>query len=60
MTPAFNAYCDELDKLINRFRDEWDLSYAEAVGALEFVKHKLLAEAYERADEGDDDADACP
>ena len=41
---------DEIDNLINRFRMEYDMTYAEAVGVL-FMKAQLLCN--EAAEEGD-------
>ena len=34
----------ELDKLINRFRDEYDVSYAGIMGALFYRAHLLARE----------------
>lgn len=36
---------DELDRLINRFRQEYDMTYAAVVGVLEMKKHLLCEEA---------------
>jgi hypothetical protein len=45
-------FADELDKLVNRARSEYDLSYAAVVGALMFRIHTLMAEAQaEKEDE---------
>lgn len=41
----------ELDKVINRFREEYDLSYAAAIGALYYRAHRLANELEERPDE---------
>ena len=41
---------DEIDKIINHFRMEYDMTYAEAVGVL-FMKAQLLCE--EAAEEGE-------
>lgn len=41
----FEKFADELDALIRRWQQEADLSYAEAIGALEFKKHELIHEA---------------
>lgn len=38
---------DRMDKLINGFRDEWDLSYASVVGVLMMKAHLLMQEASE-------------
>lgn len=42
---------DELDKLVDRFRSEYDLSYAAVVGTLMMKAHVLMDEASERNDE---------
>lgn len=44
-------FSDELDKLVNRFRAEYDLTYAVAVGVLQMKIHLLCAEAADREDE---------
>lgn len=49
---AAKHFYEELDQLLNRLRLEYDLTYFEAIGALETMKHDLLLEAEE---EGDDD-----
>ncbi len=44
-------FADELDKLVERFRVEYDISYAAVVGTL-YMKAWLMAqEADERSDE---------
>ncbi len=43
---------DELDKLVNRFRAEYDISYAAIVGTL-FMKAQLLCGEAEDRDEGE-------
>lgn len=37
----------ELDKVIDRFRDEYDISYAAMIGALYFRAHSLANELEE-------------
>lgn len=44
---------DELDKLVNRFRQEYDMEYAQIVGTLHMKAHLLCQEACER--EGEDE-----
>lgn len=52
---AANHLQDEMDKLINRFRFEYDMSYAEIVGCLELIKSGLTFEAiHEDMDHPDD------
>lgn len=43
---------DELDRLIDRLRDEYDLPYAAVVGTLQMKAHLIMVEASER-DPGD-------
>lgn len=49
------AFSNDVDRLVDRYRDEFDMTYAAAVGVL-FMKAQLLCE--EAVDEGDDDAEA--
>lgn len=44
-------FANELDKLVERFRKEYEMTYASAVGVLEMKIHLLCAEAEERRDE---------
>lgn len=47
------AFGNELNRLIDHFRDEFDLSYAAAIGALHYRIYCLERECYE--EEEDDD-----
>lgn len=38
-------FADELDALVERYRKEFDLCYASAVGALTMKAHLLMVEA---------------
>ena len=52
MTPTpLDQFCDDLDKLVHRMRSEYDMTYAEIVGALTMKEHTLMQEACERKDE---------
>ena len=42
---------DELDKLVNRFRQEYDMTYAAIVGTSYMKTHLLCEEANKRGDE---------
>jgi hypothetical protein len=42
---------DELDRLIERFRSEYDLNYAAVVGTLQMKCYLLCQEAQDREDE---------
>jgi hypothetical protein len=48
-------FANELDKLVQRFRAEYDLTYAAVVGVLQMKSHLLCQEAEERED-GDEDS----
>lgn len=41
---ASDHFIEELERVITRFRQEYDLTYAEAIGCLELVKFDLVAE----------------
>ncbi len=43
-------FADELDKLVDRFRQEYDVSYASIIGTLHMKAHLICAEAAERGD----------
>lgn len=47
------ALADELDKLIERFRQEFQMSYASVVGVLQCKSVLLITEAKDRWDEGE-------
>jgi hypothetical protein len=52
-------FSDELDKMIDRFREEYDLSYAAIVGALQFKQFCLMCECQNVKSE-DDEPDEDP
>jgi len=49
MTPAdqTQAFVDALNDTVQRFYDEFDLTYPQMIGALELVKSDMVAEAGE-------------
>ncbi len=51
---APDAFLTELDRIIEYFRDEWEITYVEAIGCLEVTRAKLVREVLE---EDEDDAD---
>lgn len=58
LNPQVAAFGDDLDKLVDRYRHEWDLPYAAVVGAL-FAKATLLVnESAQRRDELGDDPES--
>lgn len=44
-------FADDLDKLVNRYRSEYDIQYASLVGVLQMKIHLLCQEAEQREDE---------
>lgn len=46
-----NHLSNEIDKLVDRMRAEYELSYAAIVGVLHFKAHLLCDEATERGKE---------
>lgn len=53
MTPnqQITAFSDDLDNLVDRYRREFDLSYAAVVGVFFMKAHLLCAEAVEEDDD---------
>ena len=47
-------FSSELDRIIHRFRQEWDLEYAQMVGVLTMKAFELMYESTEK-EEGEDD-----
>jgi ribosomal protein L7/L12 len=45
------AFADEIDKLVERFRDEFDITYAAVVGVLTMKAHIICQEAAEQGEE---------
>ena len=48
-----DAFAIELESLINRFRSEFDLSVAAAIGVLEIAKLEIYQQDVVEADEED-------
>jgi len=49
------AFADDLDNLVGRYCDEFDLTTASAVGVLAFKMHTLMAHAQKQHEDGDDE-----
>lgn len=47
------AFANDLDKLVERYRQEFEMSYAATVGTLQMKIHLLCNEAQDRKDELD-------
>jgi len=48
------AFTHDLEAVIDRYRSEFELTLSSAVGVLEVVKHKLIAEIMEDDDDDED------
>ena len=46
-----DAFADDLDKLVERYRNEYEISYAQVIGTLQMKSWLLSSEADERRDE---------
>jgi len=44
-------FANDVDNLVERYRDEYEMSYAAVVGVLQMKIHLLCAEAEERGGE---------
>lgn len=44
-------FANDIDNLVERYRSEYEMSYAAVVGVLQMKIHLLCAEAAERSDE---------
>lgn len=44
-------FANDIDKLVERYRSEYEVSYAAVVGVLQMKIHLLCQEASEREDE---------
>ena len=53
MTKAVAHFGSELDALVNWFRFEYDITYAEMVGCLQILTFSLLTEANEEEKQKD-------
>ena len=51
------ALNDDLNRLINRYRAEFEMTLASVVGTLEVIKHALIQEAITDPTGEDDDDD---
>ena len=56
-TPTVDKFIHSVRLQVDQFRREFSLTYVEAIGALEMIKHDLLREAEQFGAE-DDDAQA--
>lgn len=53
-------FANDLERLINRYRDEYDITYAQLVGVLHIQSFMLCREAELRTDDQDDEQDGLP
>lgn len=45
------AFADDLDKLVERYRAEFDMTYASVIGVLQMKSFLLCEEAADRSEE---------
>ena len=45
--PAVHYFCEQVEAVIARCRQEWDMTYCELIGTIEIIKVGLLEEALE-------------
>jgi len=45
------AFAEELDRLCDRFAEEFDITYTSIVGGLEFKKAELIKQALENEED---------
>jgi len=50
MSTTVDRFIEDLEARIEYFRAEYDLTYSEAIGCLEIIKHELLEEMREDDD----------
>lgn len=48
------AFADDLDRLVDRYRDEFEISMAGVIGTLEFKQFLLMQEAQRTAEEDEE------
>jgi hypothetical protein len=48
---AINHFVDEVHRIINRFRHEYNINYAELIGALTLVIHDMTTENESNAED---------
>ena len=44
-------FANDIDNLVDRYRSEYDMTYAAIVGVLQMKSHLLIVEASERDDD---------
>lgn len=47
-------FANDLERLINRYRDEYDITYAQLIGTLHLTMHLLCREAEQKIDDEED------
>jgi hypothetical protein len=50
-------FAKEIENVIDRFREEYDLTLCDMIGALALCSHDLCNEAFENAPDEEDDED---
>jgi len=54
---SVERFVTEIEKVIDYFRKEYDLTYSEAIGAIHMIEHKLTREAVNINEEQDGKSD---
>ena len=47
-------FTSEVHDLIDRFSSEYNITYAQIIGSLQFIIHDLIVEGFEEGDEDDE------
>ncbi len=46
-----NAFAKDVQNIIDRYRQEFDLSYASAIGVLAIIEHEMATESLNSSDD---------
>lgn len=46
-----SAFCNDLDKLVDRYAKEFDLTYASVIGCLQLKIFEICQQAYDEDDD---------
>jgi len=50
-------FANDLEALIGRYRQEYEITYAQLIGVLQLQAHMLCRETVEQSEENDDDGE---
>ena len=54
---SVGRFIEDIDSRILYFRTEYEMSYAEAIGSLDLIKHALMTEVFEDLEDEPEDCD---